>query len=170
MSLLNQVPELRYPMISDKALVSETVDIGKDVTVYHFSNLYGCKIGDGTKIGTFVEIQKNASIGKLCKISSHTFICDGVIIGDGCFVGHNVMFINDRHPLSLNEYGELASEKDWTLEPIRIGNEVSIGTGAIIMCGVTVGDHARIGAGAVVLKDVPDNATVVGIPARIISK
>ena len=117
-----------------------------------------------------MEIQKNASIGKLCKISSHTFICDGVVIGHGCFVGHNVMFINDRHPLSLNEYGELASEKDWTLEPIRIGNEVSIGTGAIIMCGVTVGDHARIGAGAVVLKDVPANATVVGMPARIISK
>jgi len=157
-------------MISDKALIAETVILGDDVAVYHFSNLYGCKIGDGTKIGTFVEIQKNATIGKLCKISSHTFICEGVNIGDGCFIGHNVMFINDRYPSSLGGHGALASEEDWVLEPTTIGNGVSIGTGAIIMCGVTIGDNAVIGAGAVVLQDIPAQTTVVGVPARIIDR
>jgi len=157
-------------MISDKALIAETVILGDDVAVYHFSNLYGCKIGDGTKIGTFVEIQKNATIGKLCKISSHTFICEGVNIGDGCLIGHNVMFINDRYPSSLGGHGALASEEDWVLEPTTIGNGVSIGTGAIIMCGVTIGDNAVIGAGAVVLQDIPAQTTVVGVPARIIDR
>jgi len=157
-------------MISDKALITETVTLGNDVSVYHFSNLYGCKIGDGTKIGTFVEIQKNATIGKSCKISSHTFVCEGVTIGDGCFIGHNVMFINDRYPSSLNEKGALASEEDWTLESTTVGDGVSIGTGAIIMCGITIGNNALIGAGAVVLKDVAPGTTVVGSPARIIDR
>jgi len=155
-------------MIAGTALIADSVHLGEDVSIYHYTNLYGCTVGDGTKVGTFVEIQKNATIGKLCKISSHSFICEGVTIGDGCFVGHNVMFINDRFPASVNGHGELATEADWTLETTTIGEKVSIGTGAIIMCGITVGENATIGAGAVVLHDVPSGATVVGNPARII--
>jgi UDP-2-acetamido-3-amino-2,3-dideoxy-glucuronate N-acetyltransferase len=157
-------------MIAPTALVSDSVSLGAGVSVYHYTNLYGCTIGDESKIGTFVEIQKNAVIGKLCKISSHTFICEGVTIGDGCFVGHGVMFINDRFPASTNTEGQLASDDDWTLEKTTVGTRVSIGTGATIMCGVTIGDGAVIGAGAVVTRDVAPNTTVVGNPARIIHR
>jgi len=157
-------------VIAATALVADSVCLGADVAIYHYTNLYGCTIGDQSKIGTFVEIQKNATIGKLCKISSHTFICEGVIIGDGCFVGHGVMFINDRFPASLNSGGSLATDDDWILETTTVGDRVSIGTGATIMSGVTIGDDAVVGAGAVVLKDVPPNTTVVGNPARVISR
>ncbi|HAN31359.1 MAG TPA: N-acetyltransferase [Myxococcales bacterium] len=152
------------------SLIAPSVELGEDVKIYSFVNLYGCKIGDQTKIGTFVEIQAGASVGKRCKISSHTFICEGVHIGDGCFVGHGVMFINDRSPKAVNATGELAGPDDWTMETTQIGNNVSIGTGAIIMCGVQVGDGAMIGAGAVVTKDVAAGAIVAGVPARVLRR
>lgn len=144
------------------------VEMGEGVWIADFVNLYGCKIGDGTKIGTFVEIQRGASVGCNCKISSHSFICEGVAIGDGVFVGHNVSFINDKNPMAVNRDGSLKGKEDWTMEKTRIGDRVSIGTSATIMCGITVGKGAMIGAGAVVLCDVPENAVVVGNPARII--
>ena len=128
-------------------------------------NLYGCSIGDETKVGTFVEIQKNAHIGSRCKISSHTFVCEGVTIEDEVFVGHGVMFINDRHPRATAG-GALQTEADWSVVPTRIGRGASIGSGAVIMCGVTVGEGALVGAGAVVTRDVPAGATVAGVPAR----
>ena len=129
-------------------------------------NLYGCQIGDGTKIGAFVEIQKNAVIGALCKISSHTFICEGVEIENEVFVGHGVMFINDRYPRATAG-GALQSEADWTVVPTRVKQGASIGSGAVIMCGVTIGERALIGAGAVVTHDVPADAVVAGVPARL---
>ncbi len=144
------------------------VEMGKGVKIADFVNLYGCKIGDGTKIGTFVEIQRGATIGSNCKISSHSFICEGVTIGNGVFVGHNVSFINDRNPMAVNEDGCLKNKEEWTMEKTEIGNNVSIGTSATLMCGITVGQGAMIGAGALVLHDVPQNAIVVGNPARII--
>lgn len=144
------------------------VDMGTGVQIADFVNLYGCKIGDGTKIGAFVEIQRGASIGSNCKISSHSFICEGVTIGNGVFVGHNVSFINDRKPMSVNQDGSLKNKEDWSMEETRIGNQVSIGTSATIMCGISVGQGAVIGAGAVVVHDIPENAIVVGNPARII--
>ena len=156
--------------ISDHAIVSEDVKIGKNTVIYHWCNLYGCIIGENTKIGTFVEVQKNVRIGNNCKISSHSFICEGVSIGDNCFIGHGVMFINDRHPKSINENGTLATGEDWILEKTNISDNVSIGTGAIIMCGVNIGANATIGAGAVVTKNVEANKTVIGIPARVINK
>jgi acetyltransferase-like isoleucine patch superfamily enzyme len=129
-------------------------------------NLYGCEIGDGTKIGAFVEIQKNATIGRLCKISSHTFVCEGVAIEDDVFIGHGVMFINDRYPRATAAEG-LQTEADWTVVPTRIRKGASIGSGAVIMCGVTIGARALVGAGAVVTHDVPDDAVVAGVPARV---
>jgi acetyltransferase-like isoleucine patch superfamily enzyme len=129
-------------------------------------NLYGCEIGDGTKIGAFVEIQKNASVGRLCKISSHTFVCEGVAIEDEVFVGHGVMFINDRYPRAARD-GALQTEADWQVTPTRVRRGASIGSGAVIMCGVTVGERALVGAGAVVTHDVPDDAVVAGVPARV---
>ena len=146
------------------------VKFGENVKVYDFVNLYGCTIGDNTKIGTFVEIQKNASIGKNCKISSHTFICEGVHIGDEVFVGHNVTFINDKYPRSTNEDGSMQAESDWSVVETRIHNRASIGSSATILCGVTIGENAIVGAGAVVTKDVPANCTVAGVPAKIIKK
>ena len=146
------------------------VTLGNNVKIFDFVNLYGCTIGDDTKIGTFVEIQKNATIGKNCKISSHTFICEGVHIEDNVFVGHNVTFINDKIPRSVNEDGSMQSEEDWKVIETFIKKGSSIGSSATIMCGVTVGERAIVGAGAVVTKDVPPNSIVAGVPAKIIKK
>ena len=143
------------------------VQVGEDVKIYDFVNAYGCEIGDRSKIGTFVEIQKGATIGKDCKISSHTFICEGVHIGDGVFVGHNVSFINDMFPRAVNADGSMQTDDDWELVTTKIGNRVSIGTSATILGGITIGDNAIVGAGSVVTKDVPENAIVAGNPARI---
>ncbi len=146
------------------------VKLGENVKIFDFVNLYGCTIGDNTKIGTFVEIQKNATIGKNCKISSHTFICEGVHIGDGVFVGHNVTFINDKIPRAVNPDGSLQTEADWKLEETFVKNGASIGSSATILCGVTIGENAIVGAGAVVTKDVPPNTVVAGVPAKVIKK
>jgi acetyltransferase-like isoleucine patch superfamily enzyme len=146
------------------------VTLGKDVKIFDFVNLYGCTIGDSSKIGTFVEIQKNAFIGKNCKISSHTFICEGVHIGDNVFVGHNVTFINDKYPHATNEDGSMQNEADWKVVETFVRNGASIGSSATILCGVTIGERAIVGAGSVVTKDVPPGATVAGVPARIVSK
>jgi UDP-2-acetamido-3-amino-2,3-dideoxy-glucuronate N-acetyltransferase len=147
--------------------VAPSVRLGRGVVIHHpdLVNLYGCSIGDETKVGTFVEIQKNVHIGSRCKISSHTFVCEGVTIEDEVFVGHGVMFINDRHPRATAG-GALQTEADWTVVPTRIGRGASIGSGAVVMCGVTVGEGALVGAGAVVTRDVPAGATVAGVPAR----
>ncbi len=142
------------------------VKFGKNITIYQPVNLYECDIGDNTRIGTFVEIQKNAIVGKNCKISSHTFICEGITIGDGCFIGHGVLFINDKYPRAVNSDGGIQSNKDWTLLKTIVEDNVSIGSGAIIHGGIKIGKGAMIGAGAVVTKDVPENTTVIGIPAR----
>jgi UDP-2-acetamido-3-amino-2,3-dideoxy-glucuronate N-acetyltransferase len=144
------------------------VKLGKDVKIFDFVNLYGCTIGDNTKVGTFVEIQKNAFIGKNCKISSHTFICEGVHIEDNVFVGHNVTFINDRIPRATNEDGGMQDESDWKVEETFVKKGASIGSSATIMCGVTIGERSIVGAGAVVTEDVPPNAVVAGVPAKII--
>ena len=148
--------------------IAPDVKLAPDVVIFHkdLVNLYGCTVGSRTRIGTFVEIQKNAVIGANCKISSHTFICEGVTIEDEVFIGHGVMFINDRYPRATHE-GVLQTEADWTVTPTRIRQGASIGSGAIIMCGVTIGTGAMVGAGAVVTHDVPDGAIVVGVPARI---
>jgi len=147
--------------------IAKTVRLGRDVMIHHpdLVNLYGCEIGDETKIGAFVEIQKNATIGSLCKISSHTFICEGVAIEDEVFVGHGVMFINDRYPRATAA-GGLQTEADWQVIPTRVRKGASIGSGAVIMCGVTIGERALVGAGAVVTHDVPADAVVAGVPAR----
>ncbi len=150
--------------------IASSVTLGTGVTIRHpdLVNLYGCTVGDDTKIGAFVEIQKNAHVGSRCKISSHTFICEGVTIEDEVFVGHGVMFINDRHPRAIVA-GRLQTEADWEMVPTRVRKGASIGSGAVILCGVTVGAHAMIGAGAVVTHDVPDDAVVAGVPARLMS-
>ena len=142
--------------------------LGKDVKIYDFVNLYGCEIGDNTKIGTFVEIQKGAKIGQNCKISSHTFICEGVTIEDNVFVGHNVTFINDPYPRATSESGNLQTEEDWVVEPILVKRDASIGSSATILSNVTIGENAIVGAGSVVTKDVPPNTIVAGNPAKII--
>jgi acetyltransferase-like isoleucine patch superfamily enzyme len=147
--------------------IAKSVRLGRDVLIHHpdLVNLYGCEIGDETKIGAFVEIQKNATIGALYKISSHTFICEGVVIEDEVFVGHGVMFINDRYPRATTG-GGLQTEADWKVIPTRVRKGASIGSGAVILCGVTIGERALIGAGAVVTHDVPADAVVAGVPAR----
>lgn len=142
--------------------------IGENVKLSNFVNLYGCSIGDNTKIGAFVEIQKNATIGKNCKISSHTFICEGVTIEDNVFVGHNVTFINDTYPRSTNPMGALQTEEDWKVESTLVKKGASIGSGAIILSHVTIGENAMVGAGSVVTKDVPPNTIIAGNPARVI--
>jgi UDP-2-acetamido-3-amino-2,3-dideoxy-glucuronate N-acetyltransferase len=150
--------------------ISSDVKIGEDVLIYDFVNLYGCEIGDRTKIGTFVEIQKGVQIGRNCKISSHTFICEGVTIEDNVFVGHNVTFINDLFPRATNEDGSLQGDKDWVCIPTIVKSGASIGSSATLLSGVTVGENAIIGAGSVITKDVPPNTIVAGNPARIIRK
>jgi UDP-2-acetamido-3-amino-2,3-dideoxy-glucuronate N-acetyltransferase len=142
------------------------VRVGKNVRIFNFVNAYGCEIGDNSKIGSFVEIQKGARIGRNCKVSSHTFICEGVEIEDGVFVGHNVSFINDKHPKAANADGSLQTEADWKVVPTRVCAGASIGTGSTILCGLTIGKGALVGAGSVVTKDVPAGATVAGNPAR----
>ena len=146
------------------------VKLGQNVKIFDFVNLYGCSIDDNSKIGTFVEIQKNASIGKNCKISSHTFICEGVHIEDNVFIGHNVTFINDKFPRSVNFDGSMQSEKDWKIVETYIKKGASIGSSATIMCGITVGENAIVGAGAVVTKNVLPNTVVAGVPAKLVKK
>jgi len=150
--------------------IINNVKLGKDVKIFNFVNLYGCSIDDYSKIGSFVEIQKNVTVGKNCKISSHTFICEGVHIEDGVFVGHNVTFINDKYPRSVNSTGELQTEEDWKVVETFIKKGASIGSSSTILCGVTIGENAIIGAGAVVTKDVPPNTIVAGVPAHFIKE
>lgn len=151
-------------------MIKEDVILGCNVQIFHphLVNLYGCKIGNGCKIGTFVEIQKGAVVGENCKISSHSFICEGVVIEDGVFIGHGVMFTNDLYPQATNTKGELQSEADWQVVPTLVKQMTSIGSNATILAGVTIGKNAMIGAGAVVTKDIPDYAIVAGVPGRVI--
>jgi UDP-2-acetamido-3-amino-2,3-dideoxy-glucuronate N-acetyltransferase len=151
--------------------IAENVRLAPDVRIAYpeLVNLYGCAIGEGTRIAPFVEIQKNATVGARCKVSSHTFVCEGVTIEDECFIGHHVCFINDRFPRATAESGELQNEADWEVVETRVCRGASIGSGAVIMCGITIGERATIGAGAVVTHTVPAGATVAGVPARILS-
>jgi acetyltransferase-like isoleucine patch superfamily enzyme len=150
--------------------IAADVVLEEGVVIFHpdLVNLYGCRIGAGTRIGTFVEIQKNAVVGRRCKISSHTFVCEGVTIEDEVFVGHGVMFINDRYPRATTG-GVLQTEADWTVEPTVVRRGASIGSGAVVLCGVTIGEGALVGAGAVVTADVPAGAMVAGVPARLLA-
>src|SRR2546426_6564124 len=154
--------------MSEYCCVAPDVKLGEGVKLAKFVNLYGCEVGDHTKIGTFVEIQKNAKIGKHCKISSHTFICEGVTIEDNVFVGHGVAFINDSYPRATTPNGELQTEKDWNVEPTLVKKGASIGSGATILANITIGENALVGAGSVVTRDVPANAIVAGNPARLL--
>src|ERR1700736_837801 len=158
----NQLPDYRR--------IAPDVKFGRDVRIYAFVNLYGCEIGDETRIGTFVEIQKGAKIGDNCKISSHTFICEGVTIESGVFVGHGVTFINDRYPRATNPAGELQTEADWKCQSTLVKRAASIGSGATLLGGITIGENAIVGAGSVVTKDVPSDTTVAGNPARILKR
>ncbi|HNY26375.1 MAG TPA: acyltransferase [Candidatus Sumerlaeota bacterium] len=151
-------------------VITPDVKLGQGVRIFNFVNLYGCEIGDNTKIGTFVEIQKGARIGANCKVSSHTFICEGVEIEDRVFIGHNVTFINDLYPRSTNEDGNLQTEADWVCEKTTIKAGASIGSSVTLLCGITVGENAIVGAGSVVTKDVPPNTVVAGNPARVLRK
>jgi len=153
------INEAQYRLLAD-------VRFGENVVVHSFTNLYGCTIGDDTRIGTFVEIQRGASIGARCKIQSHTFICEGVEIADEVFVGHGVTFINDRRPRATTESGEPQTDADWQLQRTLVRNRASIGSGAVVLCGITIGEGAVVGAGAVVTGDVTQGETVVGNPAR----
>jgi acetyltransferase-like isoleucine patch superfamily enzyme len=148
--------------------ISDDVKLGTNIRLAKFINLYGCEIGDDTKIGAFVEIQKNASIGNRCKISSHTFICEGVVIEDNVFIGHGVMFINDRYPRATAANGNLQTEDDWKVERTVIMKGASIGSGATILSNTNIGENAIVGAGSVVISDVPPNAIVAGNPARVL--
>jgi len=152
--------------------VSDDVELGKDVRLARFVNLYGCSVGDNTKIGTFVEIQKNAFVGKKCKISSHTFICEGVTVGDNCFIGHGVMFINDNFPRAVTGKGEVEKDEDWKARLVKtiVADNVSVGSNATILGGIQIGTNAVIGAGSVVLKDIPPGEIWAGNPARFIRK
>jgi acetyltransferase-like isoleucine patch superfamily enzyme len=154
--------------VNEFVSIAPSVRLGKEVKLSNFINLYGCEIGDETKIGAFVEIQKNASVGRRCKISSHTFICEGVALEDNVFVGHNVTFINDSYPRATTASGELQSEADWRVEKTLVKKGASIGSGSTILCGVTIGENAIVGAGSVVTKDVPPNAIVAGNPAKVL--
>jgi acetyltransferase-like isoleucine patch superfamily enzyme len=147
--------------------IAPDVKLGKDVKLSQFINLYGCEVGDRTKIGAFVEIQKNARIGKNCKISSHSFVCEGVTIEDNVFVGHGVTFINDAYPRATTPEGELQTEKDWKVEPTLVKRGASIGSGVTILANLVIGENALVGAGSVVTHDVPDNAIVAGNPAKL---
>jgi UDP-2-acetamido-3-amino-2,3-dideoxy-glucuronate N-acetyltransferase len=147
-------------------LIADDVEFGEGVVIHSFVNLYGCRIGDGTRIGTFVEIQAGAAVGARCKIQSHTFICDGVTIGDEVFVGHGVMFVNDKRPRATTDAGELQGDENWELLPTVVESRASIGSGAIVLGGVRIGEGALVGAGAVVTRDVAPGETVAGVPAR----
>lgn len=154
----------------DFCRISADVKLGKSVKIHAFVNLYGCSIGDNTKIGTFVEIQKNAHIGRNCKISSHTFICEGVTIEDNVFVGHNVTFINDPYPQATASDGGLQTEEDWSVIPTKVETSASIGSGSTILCGLTIGEGALVGAGSLVTKDIPPYEIWAGNPARFLRK
>jgi len=155
-------------MRGEFCLIAPDVVLGRDVAIYHFVNLYGCEIGDSTKIGSFVEIQKGARIGSNCKISSHTFICEGVTVEDEVFIGHGVNFVNDKYPRAASAGGALQTEADWTVEQTTVRRGASIGTGATILSNVTIGERAIVGAGSVVTRHVPADAIVAGNPARIL--
>jgi acetyltransferase-like isoleucine patch superfamily enzyme len=150
--------------------IAPDVKLGRDVRIHGFVNLYGCEIGEETRIGTFVEIQKGAKIGARCKISSHTFICEGVTIESGVFVGHGVTFINDRHPCAVNASGQLKTESDWECQRTVVKEGAAIGSGATLLGGITIGKNALVGAGSVVTKDVPPNAVVAGNPAKVLKR
>jgi acetyltransferase-like isoleucine patch superfamily enzyme len=154
--------------MSDYQCIAPDVKLGQNVKLSKFINLYGCEIGDETKIGAFVEVQKNAKVGQRCKISSHTFICEGVTIEDNVFIGHSVTFINDAYPRAANPDGTLQAAEDWKVEPTLVKKGASIGSGSTILCKVTIGENAIVGAGSVVTKDVPANTIVAGTPARIL--
>ncbi|EEF62363.1 acyltransferase [Pedosphaera parvula] len=148
--------------------IASNVKLGKNVKIFAFTNLYGCELGDDVKVGTFVEIQKGARIGNRCKISSHSFICEGVTLEDDVFIGHSVTFTNDRYPRATNAGGQLQTESDWSCVPTLVKRGASIGSGATLLCGITIGENAMVGAGSVVTKDVPPNAVVAGNPARVV--
>lgn len=154
--------------MSEYVCIAPSVKLGKDVKLSKFINLYGCEIGDETKIGAFVEIQKNARVGRRCKISSHTFVCEGVDIEDNVFIGHGVMFTNDMYPRATAQDGGLQTEADWKVETTKVCKGASIGSGATILCNLTIGENAIVGAGSVVTKDVPPNAIVAGNPAKFL--
>ncbi len=148
--------------------ISDDVRLGQNVKLANFVNLYGCSVGDNTKIGAFVEVQTNARIGENCKIQSHTFICEGVTIEDNVFIGHNVTFINDKYPRAVNPDGALQTEQDWKVEPTVVKQGATVGSGATILCNVTIGENAIVGAGSLVTRDVPPNAIVAGNPAKFV--
>jgi acetyltransferase-like isoleucine patch superfamily enzyme len=150
--------------------IADDVKLGKNTYVADFVNLYGCTIGDESRIGTFVEVQKGATIGRRCKVSTHTFICEGVTIEDEVFIGHGVTFINDRLPRATTATGELKTDADWTCESTTVKRGAAIGSGATLLCGITIGENALVGAGSVVTQDVPDGAVVAGNPARVLEK
>jgi UDP-2-acetamido-3-amino-2,3-dideoxy-glucuronate N-acetyltransferase len=152
----------------DFVRIAPDVKLGRDVKIYAFVNLYGCEIGDESKIGTFVEIQKGVKIGRRVKVSSHAFICEGVTVEDEVLIGHGVMFINDKYPRATAAHGELQTEADWACIPTLVKRGASIGSNATILCGVTIGERAIVGAGSVVTRDVPDGAVVAGNPARVL--
>ena len=154
--------------MNNHVCISEDVKLGKNVRLSKFINLYGCEVGDGSRVGAFVEIQKNARVGRNCKISSHSFICEGVTIEDNVFIGHGVTFINDAYPRATTPEGALQTEKDWKVEPTLVKKGASIGSGATILSNLVIGENALIGAGSVVTNDVPDNAIVAGNPAKVL--
>ena len=161
---------LKVKFMNGNYQIINNVKLGENVSIFNFVNLYGCTIGDNTKIGSFVEIQKNAFIGSNCKISSHTFICEGVKIGNGVFIGHGVTFTNDKYPQAVNSQGSLKNESEWVLEETIIEDQASIGSGCTILSGITIGKNSLIGAGSVVTKDIPANVVAYGNPARVIKK
>ena len=163
-------PEHRNDGMNSYLCVAPDVKLGSDVKLSRFINLYGCEIGDETKIGAFVEVQKNATIGKRCKISSHSFICEGVTIEDNVFIGHGVTFINDKYPRATNGKGGLQSEADWVVVPTVVKKGASIGSGSTILCNVTIGENAIVGSGSVVTRDVPPATIVAGNPAKILRR
>jgi acetyltransferase-like isoleucine patch superfamily enzyme len=156
--------------MSEYSRIAPDVQLGRDVTIHAFVNLYGCAVGDHSRIGAFVEIQKNARVGKNVKVSSHSFICEGVVLEDDVFIGHNVSFINDKYPRATNIDGTPQSESDWHVVSTLVKRGASVGSGATILCGITIGENAVVGAGSVVTHDVPDGAIVAGVPARILKK